>query len=391
MRFDPILRSRSSARRARTCLIVTISFLLLPPSLRCADLPLLYDGCTLRVPAKVEGKKAYLIFDTGSTVSGLDRTTYLSQLGDPIAEVRASSISGLTAMNLYHCPQIIIGDLVAFFDKIAAVDLSRVDTISGSECDGILGADFAQRYVISINFDKQLFRIEDETEEKQPTDAFRIPLKPIGNGNLAVETIVEGVTVTLMIDTGDNGSISLNPDDWSRVVKAHPDADVHTILTAPISGPPIQSAAVRINDLTVGPNHYRGFVATALPNPQTPSTLGLRFLRQHIARFDFQKRELFLRSGSAFGERETLDMSGLHLIRRGGVTLVYAVDQGSPADAVGIRPGDELDMLNQVPAATLTMRDIRRILKSNDGNAVCLGIRRGAQFANEHLRLKKRL
>jgi len=370
-------------------LAATMSLLLLPSALFATDLPLFYDGCTLRVPAQVEGKTAYLIFDTGSTVSALDKTVYQSQLGDPVDEVRASSIAGLTNMALYRSPEILLGSVIEYFDKIAAVDLSGIDAISGSECDGILGADFARRHVISINFDRRSLKIANEADRAQSPNAIRLALKPVGSGNFAVDTTVDGVPVTLMIDTGDNGSISLNAEDWQRVIRAHPNADVHEILAAPISGAPVQSAAVRINDLTVGPNHYRGFVATAVPNPHALSTLGLRFLRQHMVRFDFQKRELLLRSGSEFGETEVFDMSGLHLIRSHGVTLVYAVDQGSPADAVGIHPGDVLEMVDQTSAASLSMRDIRRALKSNDGDAVHLQVRRGVEVADERLRLRK--
>ena len=60
-------------------------------------------------------------------------------------------------------------------------------------------------------------------------------------------------------------------------------------------------------------------------------------------------------------------MSGLHLIRPKGVTLVYAVDRGSPADAAGIHAGDVVEKVNEVSAANLSMREIRRALKASDG------------------------
>jgi len=375
--------------RLRLHWVTTISVILLPSKLFSLDLPLLYDGCTVRVAAQVEGKPAYLIFDTGSTVSALDKSVYHSQLGEPVGDVRASSIAGLTNMPLYRSPEIMLGSVVEYFGRIAAVDLSRIDAISGSECDGVLGADFARRHVVSLNFDRRLIEVENEHEDRPPPDAVRLELKPIGNGNFAVDTMVDGVPMTLMIDTGDNGSISLNAEDWQRVLRAHPDAEVHTILASPISGTPLQSAAFRLKDVTVGSNHYRGFVATEIPNSHSPSTLGLRFLRQHLVRCDFQNRELFLKPASEFGETEVFDMSGLHLIRSNGTTLVYAVDRGSPADAVDIHPGDIVEDVNGEPAGSLSMRKIRRILKSSDGGTVTLSVRRGVQMEDEHLRLKK--
>jgi len=388
MTCHPRFHMVSSAKKTPR-LVTTIFLLLLPPKLFSVDLPLLYDGCSVRVAAEVERKPAYLIFDTGCTISALDKTRYQSQLGEPLADVRASSVGGLMNMPLYRSPEIILGNEIEHFDRIAVIDLSRVAAISGSECDGVLGADFAQRHVVSINFDRRLMEVEDGAEDKTSPNAARLELKPIGNGNLAVDTRVDGVPITLMIDTGDNGSISLNAEDWQRVMRAHPDVRTHTILASPISGAPLQSAAFRLDDLTVGPNHYHGFIATEVPNPHSPSTLGLRFLRQHIVRFDFRSRELFLKAGSAFGETEVLDMSGLHLIRPKGVTLVYAVDRGSPADAAGIHAGDVVEKVNEVPAANLSMREIRRTLKSSDGVIVSLEIQRAGQAQDEHLRLRK--
>jgi predicted aspartyl protease len=366
-----------------------ISLFLLPSKLFSVDLPLLYDGCSVRVAAEVERKPAYLIFDTGCTISALDTTKYQSELGEPVAEVRGSSVGGLMNMPLYRSPEITLGNAIEYFERIAAIDLSRVAAISGSECDGVLGADFAQRHVVSINFDRRVIEVENGAGERTSPNAIRLVLKPIGNGNFAVEATVDGVPITLMIDTGDNGSISLNAEDWQRVTHAHPDVNIHTILASAISGAPLQSAAFRLDDLTVGPNHYHGLIATEVPNPNSPSTLGLRFLRQHIVRFDFQKRELFLKPGSAFGETELFDMSGLHLIRSKGATLVYAVDRESPADAAGIHAGDVLEKVNEVSAANLSMRKIRRALKSGDGGTVSLETQRAGELQDEHLRLRK--
>ena len=365
--------------------------ILLGPSatLLSADVPFLYDGCTLRVPAQIAGKPAYLIFDTGSSVSALDKKGFLSQLGSPIAEVRSSSIVGLANLNLYRSPEILVGDVALAADRVAAVDLSTVKAISGSECDGILGADFDRGRVVSINFDDRVLKISDTPDVGQGSPAVCLPLKSIGNGNVAVDAMVDGVPVTFMIDTGDNGSISLNQEDWARIVASRGDVETHTLLATPISGAPVETSGARIADLTIGPNHYKGFVATALQNSRGLSSLGLRFLRQHVVDFDFQRQKLFLRRGAAYGEREAFDMSGLHLVRLQGATVVYAVDSGSPAESAGIKPGDTIEQVNEVSADKLSLRDIRRVLKSNDGVTVLLKVRRGKEIAEDRLRLRK--
>ena len=122
--------------------------LVLPCLSSAADLPLFYDGCLLRVPASVYGRSALLIFDTGSSISALDKTTFNRQLGEPVAEEQASSAAGLTMVELYRSPEILLGKLTERFKRIATMDLKRISAISGSECDGVLGADFTREHVI---------------------------------------------------------------------------------------------------------------------------------------------------------------------------------------------------------------------------------------------------
>ena len=232
--------------------------------------------------------------------------------------------------------------------------------------------------------------VEDGVEDKTLPKTIRLELKPIGNGNFAVDATVGGVPITLMIDTGDNGSISLNAEDWQRVMHAHPDVNIHTILASAISGAPLQSEAFRLDDLTVGPNHYHGFIATEVPNPNSPSTLGLRFLRQHIVRFDFQKRELFSeigvnirRNGGVRYERSASDSPERHNCR------VCRRSRKSSENTTGIHAADVVEKVNEVAAANLSMREIRRVLKASDGGMVSIEIQRSGQVQDKHLRLRK--
>jgi predicted metalloprotease with PDZ domain len=123
-------------------------------------------------------------------------------------------------------------------------------------------------------------------------------------------------------------------------------------------------------------NHYQNLVATLANNPAAPSTLGLKFLRRHIVTFDFVDQTLFLRPSLLFTELESADMSGLHIIRQGQDTVIYAVDEGSPAAQVKLAAGDVIESINGKEARSLTLRDIRRALKSRDQERVTIGIRR---------------
>jgi len=137
--------------------------------------------------------------------------------------------------------------------------------------------------------------------------------------------------------------------------------------------------ASRIESLDIAGDHYEDLIGTLAKNPNAPSILGLKFLRRHIVTIDFANRTLFLKPSSLFTELEIADMSGLHIVRQNLDTVIYAVDPGSPAAQAKLAAGDVIESINGKAAATLTLREVRRALKSQDNDPVLVGIRRGNQ------------
>jgi predicted aspartyl protease len=353
-----------------------------------SDVPLLYDGCTIRVPVASFDKNLYFILDTGSTVSAVDNT-YVSYLGDPIGQGVASTLArAKTVLTLYHCPSLLLGSFPLAIERVASIDLSTVQRISGSECDGILGSDFAEQHVLSIDLDKNIVHVSASPSAAVTHHSTSMPMLRVMGNHFGVRALVNGVPLRLMIDTGDNGSISLNEQDWDRVFSHTPKNEIHTTLAASISGVPIRMSAARVATLRVGPDTDFGAIAALAINRTAPSTLGLRFLRRYIATLDFKRQMLYLRPSSLFHERENADMSGLHLIRSTSQTIVYGVDESSPAEGAGLRPGDVIELVNGHKADELSIREIRRALKSYDGAVVSLSVKRDAQRSEMTFNLK---
>jgi C-terminal processing protease CtpA/Prc len=70
-------------------------------------------------------------------------------------------------------------------------------------------------------------------------------------------------------------------------------------------------------------------------------------------------------------------MSGLHIVRQGRDTVIYAIDAESPAAQAKLAAGDVIESINGIEAGSLSLREIRRALKSGDKKRVTIGIRRG--------------
>lgn len=215
-----------------------------------------------------------------------------------------------------------------------------------------------------------------------------IPLQQT-NQYYTMEILVNhGKHLTLMVDTGDNSSISLNSDAWKEVF-GDDKTNVIVVSVADVADQISQSKVGVIGHLSIGNFNYTDLHTTLILNPTNPSHLGLGFFRRHNAIFDFANRMLYLEPGQNFSMPDKEDMSGLHLLRDGDGTIVYSVDENSPAYAGGIRPKDIIESVNGENAYSLTMKAIRFILQTREGDKITLKVRRGDALLTFDFALKK--
>jgi len=94
----------------------------------------------------------------------------------------------------------------------------------------------------------------------------------------------------------------------------------------------------------------------------TKNLLGMGVLSRFRVTFDFPNNKMYLAKGKRFAEPETWDLSGLHLLRKGGKTIVHSVDKGSAADIAGIKTGNRIAEFDGRAADSVDMFDLRKRL-----------------------------
>ena len=167
------------------------------------------------------------------------------------------------------------------------------------------------------------------------------------------------------------------------------DAKIYTTLTASLNRDATQTSIARLHSVEIGSQKYQNLLCSLSPASEARSTIGTGFLRRHLATFDFPNHMLYLVPGKAFGDQDNLDMSGLHLVRRDGRTLVYSVDEHSPAAEAGIELGDIINLIDGKDVERIKMKEIRQRLKSNDGDRMAVQIIRGETSRDVIIVLKK--
>jgi len=357
-------------------------------NLGSSPIPLLNDGVMIRMPVKTLGKTLYFLLDSGFTISSID-AEYQSAVGAPFTEYSAGSPLGTEKdLLVYHCPAMTIAGKVLDLNKITCLDLQMPKYISGQSCDGILGMDFLERNVVSLDFDNNQFCLTHTVSANIKRTFVPIPLTKTPQFYKLDAVLDQARHLSLMVDTGDNSSISLNAESWQEVF-GDTQKNVIIATVADAANRIAQSKIGVIGRLQIGNLCYTNLHATFIRNPDSPSHIGLGFFKRHKVTFDFANQMLYLQPGQKFFTSDQEDMSGLHLLREGESTIVYSVDVTSPAYNKGIRPNDVVEIVDGQKASSLTMRDIRRILRSHDGEEVDLQIKRGDHVLDIAFALKK--
>ena len=354
------------------------------------SVPLFDDGVIIRVPVKVLGQTLYFLVDSGFTVSSID-AKYAAALGAPVGACSIESPLGMkTSLPLYHCPEMSIGGKPVTLDRIAGLDLTMARRISGQPCDGILGLDFFAQGVVTLDFERKLVSLYDETPDRIKKTAVAVPLEP-SEQRFSVRAVVNQIhSLKLMVDTGDNSSLSLNPESWQTVFSTSRAGEIIATI-AGVGNQVTQSKVAGVRRLSIQGLDYTNLHATFIRNTNDLSHLGLGFFRRHKVTFDFPGEKLYLQPGSEFSVPDQENMSGLHLLREHGEVTVHSVDENSPAYNQGVRPGDIIVAVNSQDATSLALSAIRCVFQSQDGAEVGLDIRRGGGLLKVRFKLKKTL
>ena len=311
------------------------------------------------------------------------------RLGKPVTTYEAGNPLGTgPALPIYHSPEISLAGKPLGLENISCLDLTMAKKISGQPCDGILGMDFFANHIVLIDFDRKIFLIYAKVPEFVTNTFVAVPLKPLLQHYTAEVLVNQAQHLDFLIDTGDNSSISLNPEAWQKMFSTNR-VNAMKATVAGVGNQMAQSQIDLVTQLTVQGLNYTNLHATSIRNPSDPSHLGLGFFRRHQVVFDFANRRLYLQPGQQFSRPDKEDMSGLHLLRENQLTVVYSVDENSPAFNDGIKRGDVIILVNGQSASAMTTNDIRHILQSNKGDHVTLQIKRENNLLDFEFTLKK--
>ncbi len=312
------------------------------------------DGDILLLPVTFEGKTQLFLVDTGTVVTVFDKALLL---GQPTHRIPVETVSGNKDIDMFDAPNAQVGKLsLRSGPYVLGTDLRMLRLVSGREISGIIGMDFLSNYVVQIDFDagKLSFLPSAVGDVGTPSPILREMAGPCVQVNIPGLELPE----KFLIDTGSTDSAGMTTQLMKALSKEGKARAVGFITTVGLASMGAKEKWL-VESLTVAGSHYRDIVALT---QHQDNLLGLGFWAGHIVTFDFPNGVMYLKRSSRPCRHKDLDLSGLHILRVEGKTIVHSVDEGSPAAVRGIRPNDVLLTIAGERAEQRSMFAIRQQL-----------------------------
>ncbi len=329
-----------------------------------------FSGATLKAPVLVDGRPVMGVLDTGAELSFVDKA-FAASLG-----LRASTtIATLGSQNTGTAS--IVGPISVQAGSLsltglfpAAADLSAVASLSGQPLRLMLGEDLFNEMIVDIDFPHKRVAFLDPKTFAVPPRAIVLPLALIGRTRATTASVEGRPKGQFIVDLGDSGTVDLYPE-YTAEQKLLVGRKVSQDMTMGVGGPAPETITT-FKDVTIGGVSLANVpVAISLERPPTTSPevgrIGLGVLSRFRVLVDFPGNRLFLIPGPGTTTQPfARDRLGLSMLQQGDKLSVVLVHPNSPAEAAGVKTGDQIIAIDG-KAASSWGYDERRTLE--DGPA----------------------
>ncbi len=285
-------------------------------------------------------------------------------------------------------------------------DYLELRNFLGTDVHGILGYELFSRFIVKLDYGKKTMTLT-LPEKFHPGKKFReIPMliedtKPFVLTSLNLSSS-NTMTAKLLMDTGASHGLMLEPSADERILV--PQNTVSTVigrgLGGVITGKTGRIASLKLGDYTLNnvlanfpdPNSYMDTLKSTLTFRH--GTIGGEILSRFTVIFNYPQGKLYLKKNSEFKKQFYLNLSGIDLKAKGANLDIFEVSEVrelSPADKVGVLPGDLLISISGISVTDLQLNQVNAILNMKPGKKITLVIERNKIRYNLTFRLENQI
>lgn len=324
-----------------------------PPSRRLTEVPFTQlTGGIVIMRARVGNAPDTLnfILDTGSSGISLDSST-ASYLGlKPVPTERTiRGIAGIRKVSFLYNQQLHLPGLTVDSLNFHINDYSILTAVYGEQIDGIIGYSLISRYIMKIDYDSMRIGIWTHGTIRYPKGGNL--LKPTIN-MLASQPLRVKDERTLnsrfLYDMGAGLCMLFSRDfieDSFLISKKRK----HFIKEGEGLGGKIDMDLTILKEVKLGPYRFRNVPTYIFDDennitnyPNMGGLIGNDLLRRFNTILNYEKGDIYLIPNKHYSDPFDYSYSGLELYLIDGVIIAGDVAKGSPAEAAGIKEGDEV-------------------------------------------------
>lgn len=340
------------------------------------------DGGVISLPVDAGSSRRLFVFDTGSNMSAFD-ASLRPLLGGETRRRTFFTPNGSQRTSAFVPPSMSIGSRhLQTAPEVLCLNLGGVRQYSGQPVFGVLGMDAIRTMIVRLDFDSGELWVLPSL----PRDVGE-PLELLGDRGIPCVGVRAGAKphVLFSIDTGASGTGSgdLESGLFNALFEAGTLSVVGEVNATTIAGTTRERIG-RIAELGIGSNRHSHLIF----QESSRSALSLGFLSRYIVVFDFPNMRMYLSPGRRFNDPDRHDLSGLHLLRTDGKTIVESLDDQSSAKRAGLHTGDVLLSVDKTAVDSLAMLELRRMLGTPSTRL--LTIRRGEATLRRTLELREK-
>lgn len=325
------------------------------------------------------------ILDTGSGGISLDSTTVAGLHLQPTAPERIiRGIGGIRKVGFLKGHHLRIGNHEIDSLNFHVIDYDVLTSLYGRKIDGIIGYSVLSRYIVKIDYDKQLLDLYTRGSFKYPRGGYLlrpyIRMLPYSRTNIEdlrkrgfnyLFDIGAGLTV-LFSDDFINDSAFLKPKR-KRYLKQGEGL-----------GGRVDMYLTVMKSLRLGPYRFRNVPVNIFNDdynvtsyPSLGGLIGNEIFRRFNIILNYDKHQIHLAPNQSFNAPFDYAYSGIELYLVDNAAIAGRVPAGSPAEKAGIREGDQILAVNN--KFGMTLDDLKQSLQSTYGKVQVI-YRRGGEL-----------
>ncbi len=346
-----------------------------------------------------DSQPLWFILDTGANTSVINAGR-AHELGLKIQEgFHATGAGGTVDSAIVRGVSLNLGEVTINNLTVGVVPLNALEDATGRSLDVILGAELFRNFVVEIDYETNQLKLYEPKDFDYKGKGEILPLAFTHNHPYVHASITlpgrEPIEGEFVVDLGSNFAVTLIPSftEKNQILKSVPKTIMSRVRGV---GGDVELPIGRINSLQLGRFRIDNPVTT-LPSSGTfgaegkAGNIGSAIMRRFKLIFDYSRQRMILEPNKNFSESFEFDMSGLALVTNSPLfksIRVQRVLNNSPASEAGIKPEDEIILINGRPASEYRLMRLREMFR-DEGRMYELRLKHGEQERTVKLKTRK--